>query len=50
MYENSKFVEDIARSCYVKLSDIGSIEKFKVEVSNDESIHAHLARAIIANY
>ncbi len=50
MYENSKFVEDIARSCYVKLSDIGSIEKFKVEVSNDESIHAHLAKAIIANY
>ncbi len=50
MYENSKFVEDIARSCYVKLSEKNNIEKFKVEVSNDESIHAHLAKAIISNY
>jgi len=50
MYENSKFVEDIARECYYSLDKLDSIEKFKVEVSNDESIHAHLAKAIIANY
>ncbi len=50
MYENSKFVEDIARECYNKLSQVKDILKFKVEVVNDESIHAHSAKAIIANY
>lgn len=50
MYDNSKFVEDIARSCYIKLSEVKEIEKFKVEVINDESIHAHSAKAIISNY
>jgi len=50
MYENPKFVEDIARDCYYKLDQVDGIEKFKVEVSNDESIHVHLAKAIISNY
>jgi len=49
-YENSKFVEDIARECYYKLSQIDDILKFKIEVTNDESIHAHSVRAIISNY
>jgi GTP cyclohydrolase I len=49
-YENSKFVEDIARECYYKLDNHEDVDKFKVEVTNDESIHAHQARAIISNY
>jgi GTP cyclohydrolase I len=49
-YENSKFVEDIARECYYKLDSLEEIDKFKVEVTNDESIHIHQARAIVSNY
>jgi len=45
MYENSKFVEDIARECYIKLAQVGGIFDFQVEVINDESIHAHSAKA-----
>ena len=50
MFEESKFVEDIARECYHKIEQIDSILKFKIEVINDESIHAHSAKAIISNY
>ena len=49
-YNNPKFVEDIARSVYMKLSNITDIEKFRVSVESDESIHAHNAIAIITNY
>jgi len=49
-YENPKFVEDIARSVYAKLSDIDNIDKFKVIVESDESIHVHSAVAIMTNY
>lgn len=50
MYDNPKFVEDIARECYIKLDKIKGIDKFKIEITNDESIHAHQARAILSNY
>lgn len=49
-YENSKFVEDIARECYYKLDNLEEIDKFKVKVTNDESIHIHQAQAIVSNY
>lgn len=46
-YQNPKFVEDVARECYYKLSQLSNIEKFKVTVTSDESIHMHSAIAII---
>lgn len=46
-YENPKFVEDIARECYHKLLQRSDIEKFKVKITSDESIHMHSAVAII---
>ena len=46
-YNNPKFVEDIARECYIKLIENKNIEKFKVKVVSDESIHMHSAVAII---
>jgi len=46
-YKNPKFVEDVARDCYSKLIQDERIEKFKVKVSSDESIHMHQAVAII---
>ncbi len=49
-FNNPKFVEDIARSVYDKLDKLNGIEKFKVSVESDESIHAHNAIAIITNY
>ena len=49
-YDNPKFVEDIARSVYNKLSEREDIEKFKISVESDESIHAHNAVAIMTNY
>lgn len=48
-YDNPKFVEDIARSVYNKLSERTDIDKFKINVESDESIHAHNAVAIITN-
>ena len=49
-YNNPKFVEDIARSVYNKISAIEDIETFKISVEADESIHAHNAIAMITNY
>jgi len=49
-YENPKFVEDIARSVYNKLSENEDIKSFKIIVESDESIHAHNAVAIMTNY
>ncbi len=46
-YINPMFVEDIARSCYDKLSKLKDISYFKVDVEAEESIHLHNARAII---
>jgi GTP cyclohydrolase IB len=46
-YNNPKFVEDVARDCYSQLIENKNIEKFKVKVSSDESIHMHQAVAII---
>jgi GTP cyclohydrolase IB len=46
-YNNPKFVEDIARECYSQLIERRDIEKFKILVSSDESIHMHRAVAII---
>lgn len=46
-YQNPKFVEDIARDCYSQLIQNNNIEKFRVMVSSDESIHMHRAVAII---
>ena len=49
-FNNPKFVEDIVRSVYDKLSEIEDVEKFKIIVESDESIHAHNAVAIMTNY
>jgi GTP cyclohydrolase IB len=46
-YDNPYFVEDMVRSVYMKLIDRSDIEWFKVEVSNEESIHQHNAIAKI---
>lgn len=46
-YKNAKFVEDIARQVYELLKSDSRIDKFKIKVSSDESIHIHRAEAII---
>jgi GTP cyclohydrolase IB len=50
MYANPAFVEDIARSVYMKLLEWHSISHFEVIVESDESIHKHRAVAIIDTY
>lgn len=47
MYNNAKFVEDIARECYALLKNRTDLENFKVSVQSDESIHMHRAVAKI---
>jgi len=49
-YNNPKFVEDMARAVYNKISEIKDIEEFKISVESDESIHAHNAIAIMTSY
>ena len=49
-YNNPMFVEDIARAVYNKLDKVIEIDKFKVSVESDESIHAHNAIATMTNY
>ena len=49
MYDNSKFVEDIARSCYSQVDLLDCVNKFSIKVESDESIHAHKAVAIITS-
>lgn len=49
-YDNPMFVEDIARAVYNSLDKMSEIEKFKITVESDESIHAHNAVAIMTNY
>jgi GTP cyclohydrolase I len=46
-YENPKFVEDIVRSIYCNLVKREDLNWFRVEVSNEESIHQHNAVAIM---
>lgn len=46
-YNNPMFVEDIARACYDKLKNMKGIDYFKIEVTAEESIHLHNAKAII---
>jgi GTP cyclohydrolase I len=47
MYNDAKFVEDIARQCYALLKNRTDLENFKVSVQSDESIHMHRAVAKI---
>jgi GTP cyclohydrolase I len=49
-YNNPMFVEDIARAVYNSLDKINDIERFKISVESDESIHAHNAIAMMTNY
>lgn len=44
-YENPKFVEDMVRQIYQKLDSRPDIKWFRVEVTNEESIHQHCAYA-----
>ena len=44
-YENPKFVEDMVRQIYQTLSEREDLKWYKVEVSNEESIHQHSAYA-----
>jgi GTP cyclohydrolase I len=46
-YENPKFVEDVVREVAVELSQDPRITKFKVAVTNLESIHNHAAYAVV---
>lgn len=44
-YNNPKFVEDMVREMYQALSERDDLKWYKVEVSNEESIHQHSAYA-----
>lgn len=46
-YENPKFVEDMVRDVALRLNDDARIGRYRVEVENFESIHAHSAYACI---
>jgi len=46
-YENPKFVEDLVRDVALRLNADLRIGRYKVEVENFESIHAHSAYACI---
>jgi len=47
-YNNAKFVEDAIRDISLAIQNLGSINKFKVKVINEESIHPHDAVAYVA--
>lgn len=44
-YSNPRFVEDMVREIYLRLSERDDLEWFTVEVTNEESIHQHNAFA-----
>ena len=44
-YDNPKFVEDMVRELFQRLGKIDDLEWYKVEVTNEESIHQHSAYA-----
>jgi GTP cyclohydrolase I len=46
-YENPKFVEDLVRDVALKLNTDARLGRYRVEVENFESIHAHSAFAVI---
>ena len=46
-YENPKFVEDMVRDVALRLNADGRIGRYRVDVENFESIHAHSAVAMI---
>ena len=46
-YENPKFVEDLVRDVALRLNDDARVGRYRVEVENFESIHAHSAYAHI---
>src|SRR5436305_7876886 len=46
-YENPKFVEDLVRDVALRLNDDARVGRYRVEVENFESIHAHSAYAQI---
>ncbi len=46
-YENPRFVEDMVREAYVKLSSMENITWFSIEAENFESIHNHSAYAAV---
>ena len=46
-YENPKFVEDLVRDVALRLNADGRVGRYRVEVENFESIHAHSAYAQI---
>ena len=46
-YENPRFVEDMVREAYSRLSALENITWFTVEVENFESIHNHSAFAAV---
>lgn len=46
-YENPRFVEDMVREAYSRLSDMENITWFSVETENFESIHNHSAYAAV---
>jgi hypothetical protein len=47
-YDNAKFVEDVVRDISIALQNLGTINKFKIKVVNEESIHPHNAVAYVA--
>jgi GTP cyclohydrolase I len=46
-YENPKFVEDLVRDVALRLNGDARVGRYRVEVENFESIHAHSAYAMI---
>jgi GTP cyclohydrolase I len=46
-YENPKFVEDLVRDVALRLNADARVGRYRVEVENFESIHAHSAYAVI---
>lgn len=46
-YENPRFVEDLVREVALKFDGDSRIDSYKIEVENEESIHAHNAYAYL---
>jgi GTP cyclohydrolase I len=46
-FDNPRFVEDLVREVYVKVSALGKFPRFSVEAENFESIHNHSAYAYV---
>ena len=47
-YENPRFVEDMVREVALKFDSDPRINKYEIEVENEESIHAHNAYAYLS--